>query len=55
MFDLHLLSAAEPQHDATTANGQTGVQIKLAVWENSVTTRSGSPSTQARPYSSSQF
>ena len=29
MFDLHLLSAAEPQHDATTANDQTRVQIKL--------------------------
>ena len=29
MFDLHLLSAAEPRHDATTANGQTRVQIKL--------------------------
>ena len=40
MFDLHLLSAAEPQHDATTANGQTRVQIKLTQGKRSVALRS---------------
>ena len=39
MFDLRLLRAGTPEHDATTADGQTFVQIKLTQGKRGVALR----------------
>ena len=39
LFDLRLLSASTPEHDATTADGRIRVQIKLTQGKTSVSLR----------------